>query len=281
MMMIKQQYTIMNINLLDGEVVDKASTLSKMHGDDFYYGTMGMSKCLSYSTMKHLLKSPKWFEYKKRKKDDETQALRDGNLVHCEILEPQKYGLFTFVDTSSKLTTKWKLAKEQNGERYTYTLKEKYMNNRIAAAFLQNDRCVGFMQGAEVEVPALEVFNGIPVRGKADIYKAGHYVADVKTTMDGLKNMTLKNGDVVNQFSWTIEKYDYDLQAYLYTQLYDVPEFWWLVIDKTTTDIGVFMASEQTLQSGKEKLEAAIQIYEAFFVDELIDLSQYYKEGVI
>ena len=45
----------------------------------------------------------------------ETQALRDGKLVHTEILEPEKYGQFTFVDTSSKNTTKWKLAKEQNG----------------------------------------------------------------------------------------------------------------------------------------------------------------------
>ena len=75
--------------------------------------------------------------------------------------------------------------------------------------------------------------------------------------------------------------YDYDLQAYLYTQLYNVPDFYWLVIDKTTTDIGVFKASEETLQSGKDKLEAAIAIYKAFFVDELIDLSQYHKEGTL
>jgi len=134
------------------------------------------------------------------------------------------------------------------------------------------------MQGAETEVPALEEIHGIPVRGKADIYKAGEFVADVKTTNDGLKDVELKNGKVTNQFKFTISKYDYDLQAYLYTQLFNVPDFYWLVIDKTTTDIGVFKASQETLKMGQLKLQAAMQTYEAFFIDELIDLSQYYKE---
>ena len=271
----------MAIPLLNGEIVDRDETLSKMQGDEFYYSVMGTDKCLSYSTIKHLLKSPKWFEYKRRNPDPATQALRDGNLVHCEILEPQKYQTFQFIDVSTKNTKKWKLAVEKFGKAYTYTMKEKYMNNRIASAFLQNDRCVSFMQGAEVEVPALELFNGIPVRGKADIYKAGQYVADVKTTNDGVGNIELKDGEMRNQFSFTVSKYDYDLQAYLYTQLFNVPDFYWLVVDKTTTDIGVFKASEETLESGKLKLEAGLQVYEAFFIDELIDLSQYYKEGVI
>lgn len=269
------------IKLLNGEMVDKDATLEQMLSDDFYYGNMGLDKALSYSSLKWLLKSPKWFEYKRRKPDPETQALRDGKLVHTEILEPQKYDQFHFVDTSSKNTTKWKLAKEQNGEQYTYTLKEKYMNNRISSAFLQNDRCVEFMQGAETEVPALELIDGLPIRGKADIYKPGQYVADVKTTADGLKDVTLRSGDLVNQFKFTIETYDYDLQAYLYTKLYNVPSFIWLVVDKTTTDIGIFHASEETLERGRIKLEAAVALYNAFFVDELIDLSQYYKEGVL
>ena len=109
----------------------------------------------------------------KRKGMTETQALRDGKLVHTEILEPEKYGQFTFVDTSSKNTTKWKLAKEQNGAESTYTLKEKYMASRIASAFLQNDACVSFMKGAKTEEPALVEVDGLAVRGKADIFKEG------------------------------------------------------------------------------------------------------------
>ena len=271
----------MKVTLLNHEQLELTEALDNMHNDEYYYKYLNLDRVLSYSTMKWLLKSPKWFNFMRKKGMTETQALRDGRLVHTEILEPEKYGQFTFVDTSSKNTTKWKLAKEQNGAETTYTLKEKYMASRIAAAFLQNDSCVSFMKGAETETPALVEVDGLAVRGKADIFKEGEYVADVKTTNDGLKDITLKNGSSVNQFKFTIEKYDYDLQAYLYTQLYNVPDFYWLVIDKTTTDIGIFKASEQTLQSGKDKLEAAIAIYKAFFVDELIDLSQYHKEGTL
>ena len=270
-----------DITLLDGTIENKEKLISNMHDDTFYYNEMGLDKCLSYSTMKHLLKSPKWFEYKRRKPDPETQALRDGLLVHTQILEPEKYQMFQFVDTSSKATTKWKDAVNKYGKRYTYTMKEKYMNTRVATAFLQNDACVQFLQGAEVEVPALEEFNGIAVRGKADIYKPGQYVADVKTTSDGVQDIELKNGQMKNQFAFAVEKYSYDLQAALYTQLYNVPDFYWLVIDKATTDIGIFKASEKTLEQGNIKLQAALQLYEAFFIDELIDLSQFYKEGTI
>ena len=230
----------MKITLLDHSKVDHQETLDNMYNDEFYYNFLNLDKALSYSTMKWLLKSPKWFAHMRKKGMSESQALRDGKLVHTEILEPEKYGQFHFVDTSSKNTTKWKLAKETHGSENTYTLKEKYMCSRISTAFLQNDACVSFFKGATNEVPALVEIDGLAVRGKADIYKADQYVADVKTTNDGLKDIELKDGSLKNQFAFTISKYDYDLQAYLYTLLYEVPDFYWLVIDKTTTDIGIF-----------------------------------------
>jgi hypothetical protein len=271
----------MQVNLLNHESVNLKETLDNMHSDEFYYNHLNLDKALSYSSVKWLLKSPKWFAHMKKKGMTESQALRDGKLVHTQILEPRKYDQFTFVDTSSKNTTKWKLAKEQNGADLTYTLKEKYMCNRISTAWLQNDSCVRFLQDSETEVPALVEINGLAIRGKADIYRAGEFVADVKTTNDGLQDFEQKDGSLKNQFSWTISKYDYDLQAYLYTVLFNVPDFYWLVIDKTTTDIGIFKASDETLESGRLKLEASLALYNAFFVDELIDLSQYHKEGVL
>lgn len=260
---------------LNGEQFLAEEALAQMHRDEFYYNM----DVLSYSNMKHLLKSPKWFDYKRRNPDPETQALRDGSLVHTEILEPEKYAKLHFCDTATKTTKKWKLAVEQYGKAYTYTKKEKYMNNRIVTAFLQNKKAVSFLKGAQTEVPALmPTPSGIAIRGKADIL-TDTYVADVKTTSNGLKDITTSTGEVINQFKFTMDSYDYDLQAYLYTELFNVPEFWWLVIDKATTDIGIFKASDDTLQKGKDKYEAAIAIYDAFFVDNLVDLNEYYKTG--
>ena len=268
------------MKLLDGQEYNKKELIDNMYSDEFYYNELNLNKALSYSSLKWLLKSPKWFEYMKRNPQKETQALRDGRLIHTEILEPQKYQTMQFVDVSSKNTKKWKLAVQEFGKAYTYTYKEKYMNNRIATAFLQNDACTSYLKGSETEVPALELFNNIPVRGKADILGAD-FVADVKTTADGVKDINTASGQIINQFAYTVKKYDYDLQAYLYTKLFNVPRFIWLVVDKTTTDIGIFEASPETLESGKLKLEACLQLYNAFFIDELIDLSQYHKQGLI
>ena len=270
------------MKLLDGKEYDRKELLSQMDSSDaFYYEFMGLDKVLSYSSAKWLLESPKWFDHKRRKPDPESQALRDGRLVHAQILEPLKYDTFEFVDTSTKSTKKWKLAVEEFGKANTFTLKEKYMNNRISSAFLQNDRCVSFMKGSNCEVSGLYEQDGIPFRGKADIIRAGEFVADVKTTGTGLKDITLKNGDRVNQFSFAVKDYSYDLQAYLYTEMFNVPDFYWLVVDKSTTDIGVFKASDETLERGKAKLDASVKLYNAFFIDELIDLSQYHKTDTI
>ena len=113
------------MKLLDGIDRDYAELIDNMHQDEFYYTFMGLDKCLSYSSLKWLLKSPKWFAHKKRKPDPETQALRDGTLVHAAILEPQKYAeQFNFIDVSTKNTKAWKLAVEKHGKAYTYTMKE-------------------------------------------------------------------------------------------------------------------------------------------------------------
>ena len=269
------------ITLLDHTQEDRDALIAKMWDDNFYYNTLGTKKALSASSMKQLLKSPKKFDLQRRMGwGAETKALRDGKLVHTEILEPQKYADYTFVDVSSKNTTKWKLAVETNGKDTTFTKKEAQSCSYKAQAFLQNASCVEFLNGSETEVPMIKEIQGFAVRGKADILRAGQFVADVKTTSSEMKEVEMRGGGLTNTFRYEIDKYDYDLQAYLYTILFDVPDFYWLCINQDL-DIGIFKASEQTLQSGADKLDLALQMYDCFFVDELIDLSQYHKTGEI
>lgn len=259
----------MKIRLLDRENYETADLLDKMHEDHFYYVEMGLDKCLSYSSAKWLLESPKWFLHKKNNPDPETQALRDGRLVHAAILEPQKYELFNFVDTSTKNTKKWRLAVDQYGKANTFTMKEKYMNDRVVNNFLQNATMTSFLEGSETEVPGLITIDGIPFRGKADILNLERgFVADVKTTSQDLRS-----------FSDVAEMYDYDMQAYLYSRMFDVDDFYFLVVNKITTDVGKFNASGEMIQRGRAKVEYAIELYKKFFIREELDLSQYVIEG--
>ena len=89
--------------LLDKKRYDEADLLAKMQNDDFYYNEMSVSKVLSYSSAKWLLKSPKYFVWKQKQQMVETQPLRDGKLIHMQILEPEKYNKLSFVDIESRL----------------------------------------------------------------------------------------------------------------------------------------------------------------------------------
>jgi hypothetical protein len=261
--------------LLDGKEYNREELLSNMVNDDFYYNNLNVKKVLSYSSIKWLLKSPKYFLDQCNKPMVETQPLRDGRLIHTQILEPKKYNKLNFIDVSSKRVKKWTEALEKHGAANTYTMKEKYINRKVAKAFLSNDACTKFMQDADFEVPGLFIVDDVPMRGKADILGVD-FVADVKSTNDGVAEL----GNGKNQFEYTVSKYDYDLQSYMYTEMFNVPDFYWLVIDKTTTDIGIFKASKELLERGRDKFYNALSIYRDLFIDKLIPLEQLhtYKE---
>ena len=57
--------------------------------------------------------------------------------------------------------------------------------------------------------------------------------------------------------------------------MFNKPRFIWLVIDKVTTEIGVFEASQELLDRGKAKLDDIVSKYKLIFLDELIDLNQF------
>ena len=261
------------IKTFDNKEWNYIDIIKRMYDDDFYYGYLG-SNALSSSSAKKLLQSPKAY-LKSLNVNSNAQPLRDGRLIHTQVLEPKKYKQLNFIDVSSKRVKKWTEAVELHGSADTYTLKEKYINRKIANAFLNNDACTSYMQNTEFEVPGIATVDDIPFRAKADIL-GDDFVADLKTTNDGVAEL----GNSKNQFEYTIRKYSYEMQAYLYTQMFNKPDFYWLVIDKTTTDIGIFKASRETLERGKAQLDQALSLYKDLFLDKLIPLEQLhvYKE---
>ena len=112
------------------------------------------------------------------------------------------------------------------------------------------------------------MINGIPFRGKADIVQ-GTKIIDIKTTAD------------LDGFKFSAYRFSYDLQAYLYLQLFpQAEEFIFVVIDKKTRDIGIFDCSEEFLESGKKKLEQGIENYKFFFQGD-VELSQFVRYGTL
>jgi hypothetical protein len=253
------------ITTFDNKQWTKEELLANMQDDSFYYGYLGQN-ALSSSTIKTLVNSPKTYYFTTKYGSGETQALRDGKLFHTMILEPEKLNDMIFVDAATKASKEYKLAKETGKE--VYTKNEKKAAERLCDALLRNEAVKEYLTKSEYEVPQIAMIDGIPIRAKADIIK-GNTIIDLKTTT-GIKD-----------FRYSADKYSYDLQAWLYREMFGVDNFIFVVIDKGSLDIAIFECSDEFYEKGKQKFEQGISNYKYFFQTEGVDLDQYVLRGVL
>ena len=255
-----------NIKLLDGKLYDKNALLKKMDNDEFYYGELN-KLALSSSSLKTLLSSPKTYKFVQEYGSPESQPLRDGWLFHTAILEPDVFSAQTFIDVQSKNTKKFREAKTELGR--VFTMKEKNNAERLADAFYRNEHALQSITNAEFEVPVIGEVMGKPFRGKADVL-ASDRIVDLKTTSD------------IKGFSYAAKKYGYDIQCYLYCNLFDktYDQFKFVVLDKGSLDIGVWECSEDFYFAGEEKVAKAIDLYDKFFIQGY-DLDNYCLTGTL
>ena len=254
------------IKLLNGETFKHDEILELMKDDEFYYGYLGKA-ALSSSSIKLLLDSPKKYKYVTEYGSQESNALDAGWLFHTAILEPDVFEKQIYVDVQSKNSKAYKLAKEEHGK--VFTIKQKNDAERLADAFLRNEQALKLITNCEFEVPEIGMIQGYPFRGKADILDS-YRLCDLKTTSD------------LKAFPYAARKYGYDVQVYLYTELFKKPyeEFKFVAIDKGSLDIGIYDVSQEFYESGKAKVSKALETYQAFFIDGA-DLDSYCIKGIL
>lgn len=254
------------ITLLNGEHWGKEEIIAQMYDDTFYYGKLG-KHALSSSSLKMILKSPKTYRnvIKYGDPNGDSPALAAGKLAHWMVLEPHKIDELHFVDASTKNTKIYKEAKEQYGE--VFLTKERSAAERLTDAIFRNEAALQLLTDSEFEVPEIAMLNGLPFRGKADIIQ-GDTIIDYKTTAE------------LSSFKWSADKYGYDLQAYMYLRLFNKKKFTFLVIDKASTDIGIFETTDDFIAKGEQKFIQAVDNYKYFFQDGN-DLDQYVMRGIL
>ena len=99
----------------------------------------------------------------------ETQALRDGKLIHWAVLEPEKFAALPVIDVKSKNSKAYKEAVAQMGTVYTTPEIEKA--ETMATVIHENSEASEYLKDAEFEVPAIAMIDGVAFRAKADILK--------------------------------------------------------------------------------------------------------------
>lgn len=238
------------------------SILKKLQDDNHYYGAYGR-KYLSNSNIGVLLNNPAEFG----KPQKEVLPMIQGRYFHVSMLEPHKLDDFEIVDASSRNT---KIYKEQSGNHLLLLKKEAEALDKSVQAMKDNCSLSSeiFSESARYEVPMIGDFFGVKFKGKADII-TDDKIIDIKTSTG------------IGKFRSKAYVYNYDSQAFIYSSMFDKP-FEFFVIDKDTMQMKRFKCSDEFLESGRRKVERAVNVWQRFFgPDATDDVKQYVMEEVL
>ena len=240
----------MEIKTFDGKVWTQESILPKMYDDGFYYGYLGQN-AMSSSSFKKCLDGYDVYVADRDKVDSgkEPQPLRDGRLIHLQALEPERISELTVID-STKGSNLFKNAVKEQNSAVVYTQREMNKCIPLADNVRKNFDAFCLMDEATMETPAIQMVEGIPVRGKADILRIDeNHIIDLKTTSDA------------SRFEQAIDHWSYDLQGALYLHLFNCTRFSFIVLDKITGEVSTRELSQEELKRGQAKLTKAINIF--------------------
>jgi len=227
----------------------KELILERLKNDEDYYGDFG-KQYLSNSNVGTLLTNP--------------LALRDtqqsninfliGGYFHTAILEPDKLKKYRIVEASTRNTN---IYKEMSGGEMCLLKHEVDQLELMIDKVLSNEVCRGLIRADnnDYEVPGIAEIAGLMWKGKADILNHSEkLIVDLKTTSN------------LADFRYSAKKYNYDSQAYIYKQLFGY-DMVFMAIDKVTNQIGIYDCSDKFLETGKEKVEKAVEAYNLFYND--------------
>jgi hypothetical protein len=232
--------------------------IQKLKDDKHYYGDYG-KQYLSNSDISVLLTNPLAFKQPSKS----TPAFLVGGYFHTAILEPNKLKKYKVIESTTRNTKKYKDISEgelcllQHEVDQIELMRDKLMENDICREFIQN-------KTNDYEQPGIVELEGNLWKGKADIVNHDEkLIIDLKTTSD------------INKFKSSAYRYNYDSQAYIYSQMFGY-NFLFIVIDKSTHQIGIFDCSDKFYQSGMDKVKRATEAYELFFKTEGFDPANYF-----
>lgn len=189
-----------------------------------------------------------------------------GTAVHQMFLED--------VDNRIKIdgtrrTKAYKEAKEENPDKLVLPTSDYDLTENMVSKLHKVPQLKEFMGGFAEQRPEVAATatvttskgNTISVKGKADMLLSDGFgtpvLMDLKTSAKDL-----------NQWKRNAWYGSYPRQAYLYSNLFEVEEFYFVVITKTFPyDVGIFKASEAFLKKGKEQFEKSITQYEKLFIE--------------
>ena len=223
---------------------------------------------LSYSSLKYALGDMRlWEMYMRGQLKKESEALTFGSLYDMLLFEPEKAHDTYFVlsdddivaDIGGKYPRSTKRYKEWKAEQTAANVgkelasqedwkKAHEMIQRLKDCGLYDKRFAGGKFQVEFNVD----IDGIPLKGFLDCLQ-DDCIIDSKSSRS------------IDKFRYDVNSWSYDIQAYVYTKVFDIPDFYWVVQEKAypfyPADV---KCSEETLFRGEMKFHQALENIQAY-----------------
>ena len=221
---------------------------------------------LSYSSLKYALGDMKlWEMYMRGQLKKESDALIFGSLYDLLLFEPDKFHDTYYVlddhdivasiggkyPRNTKRYREWKEEAAQTTQNANKQLasaedvkKAKEMIQRLKDCGLYDKRFAGGKFQVEFNVD----LDGVPLKGFLDCLREGEFIVDSKSSRS------------IEKFRYDVNSFSYDIQAYVYTKVFGIPEYYWVVQEKAypfyPADV---KCSEETLFKGEMKFHQALE----------------------
>jgi hypothetical protein len=237
---------------------NKKEVLDKLVDDEQYYGAFGR-QFRSNSDIMTLLTNPLALGTPQKPNIN----FLVGGYFHTAILEPNKLKKYKIVESSTRNT---KAYKEISGGEMCLLQHEVDNLEMLIDTMKANNVCKGLIEGINVEYeqPGIKEIEGLWWKGKADIVNHDEkLIVDLKTTSD------------ITKFRSSAFRYNYDSQAYIYRKIFGY-DLIFIAIDKKTGQIGIFDCSDAFYESGKDKVQQAVEQYKLFYDKPDFDPKDYF-----
>lgn len=229
---------------------------------------------LSYSSIKQALGDMTQFDrYMKGELKYKSDALDFGSLYDMMLFEPEKVEdtyiifddklLIESLSDKARSAKNVKATKEYKDAVQAIHLDAEESNKMIVTEemYKQAEDMIdrlntcglieSHMSGA-YQVEFLEEISGTPVKGFLDCL-GDNYITDSKSTMS------------INKFRYSVRDFSYDIQAYIYTKVFGIDDFYWLAQEKSYPYTPALVkCSESTIFQGEMKFFQATSAIRAY-----------------
>lgn len=240
---------------------------------------------LSYSSLKQALGDMAQFDrYMKGELKYESDALEFGTLYDMLLFEREKAFEKYMVMSESAIMAQLS-DKARNSKKPSMTSEYKAVLAAMKTEAIEEGKTI--VTSADWQM-ANDMIDRLATCGLLDTYLAGDYQVGFVEDLNGIQVKGFldclgdgfisdsKSARSAEKFRYAVRDFSYDIQAYIYTKVFGIKDFYWVVQEKTYPYLPALVkCSEETLFTGEMKFHDAVNRINRFLSEDYDPATDY------